>query len=240
MTGAGWVSTAVAAVMAMVIGFGAGWFGHSAYLGPTATSAAQEPALEQEEPAQEPVEEDAPEEEFPAEDPAYRQYSEEPAPEEYPGEEHALEDYAEEPPEPGLAATVGLDEVYDAGDGFTVRLTDVERRVAEDGFNAATGEEGALPYLAWNVEVSNETGAPVYTGGTLRRCAVGDPVREGEAPRLGESINPPEQLGDGGAATWEEDCWASEEDRHLQYTVEFHDQDGVIAYGPVTFSGPVE
>ncbi|WP_236572122.1 MULTISPECIES: hypothetical protein [unclassified Nocardiopsis] len=159
---------------------------------------------------------------------------EEPAPE-YP----AYGEHPEEPREPGLPAPVGLDEVYDAGDGFTVRLTDIERRVAEDGFNSVTGEEGALPYLAWNVEVANNTGAPVYTAGAMRSCAVGDPIREAEAPRLGESINPPEQLADGQTGTWEEDCWASEEDRHLQFTIEFHDEDGVIAYGPVTFSGPV-
>ncbi len=202
--------TVVAAAVALIVGFGTGWFGHRLHLASALESAAENAMAEQEESASEPSEDLG--------------YEEDPA-------------GTGEPVPPDL---LGLDEVYDAGDGFTVRLTGVERRIAEDGYNPTTGEEGALPYLAWDVEITNGTGEPLYTGASIRSCSVGDPLREGESPHLGESINPPDLLADGQSATWEEDCWASEEDRHLQYTVEFHDEYGAIAYGPVTFSGSVE
>ena len=135
--------------------------------------------------------------------------------------------------------TVGLDEEHDFGDGFTIQLTDIERRVAEDGFNSTTGEEGALPYFAWTVEITNGTEQTVPTGYITQSCSVGDPLMESEGPVLGESINPPESLAPGQSGAWEEDCWADEEDSQLQWTVTFHDEESGELYPSVTFAGEV-
>src|SRR5690606_8384683 len=92
---------------------------------------------------------------------------EEAAPEEAPVAEEAAGEEESGP------ATVGLDEVFDA-DGFEVKMVDLRREVDPDGFNGLTGEEGELPYAAWKVEITNNTGAPLHTGSTTSACFVGE------------------------------------------------------------------
>lgn len=149
-----------------------------------------------------------------------------------------MEEYEQE--EDFGPVTVALDETHDFGDGFSIGLSNIERRIAEDGYNATTGEEGALPYIAWTVEITNNSDAPVHTGSITSSCSVGDPLMEAEAPVLGESINPPEQLAAGQSGAWEEDCWADEDDTQLQWTLQFHDEESAELYPPITFSGEVE
>ncbi|WP_435108861.1 hypothetical protein [Nocardiopsis synnemataformans] len=151
-----------------------------------------------------------------------------------------MQEYEENPDGVAEPATVALDETHDFGDGFTIRIVDVERRIAEDGWNSTTGEEGDLPYIAWTVEITNGTDAPIHTGSITSSCSVGDPLMESEAPVLGESINPPDQLAAGQSGAWEEDCWASEEDTQLQWTIEFYDENSAPLYPPVTFAGEIE
>ncbi|MBR8743216.1 hypothetical protein [Nocardiopsis sp. MG754419] len=146
-----------------------------------------------------------------------------------------------EPAEPGFEpVTVDLDQTHAFGDGFTIRLTDFDRGMEEGGVDPITGEEGDLPYVSWRVEVSNEGGEPVQTGAATRTCEVGEPLRESGSPALGANVNPPEAVEPGGSDTWDEDCWADEDDTRLQYTVEFHDQDFVPLHPPVTFVGDLE
>lgn len=57
-----------------------------------------------------------------------------------------MEDYANDSDAAHEPVVVDLDTEYDFGGGFTIRIDDLERRVAEDGFNATTGEEGDLSY----------------------------------------------------------------------------------------------
>lgn len=136
--------------------------------------------------------------------------------------------------------TVDLDETHEFGDGFTIGLSDFRREVEEGGVDPVTGEEEDLPYVSWRVEVSNEGTDPVQTGSLTRTCEVGDPPRESGAPALGSDVKPPETLEPGQSGSWDEDCWAEEDDTRLQYTVEFHDQDFVPLYPPVTFAGEVD
>lgn len=153
-------------------------------------------------------------------------------------QDEALEEYEQE--DDFGPVTVGLDETHDFGDGFTIALADIERRVAEDGFNSTTGEEGELPYLAWTVEITNGTDNTLPTGYTTQSCSVGDPLMESEGPNLGESINPPDQLAPGQSGAWEEDCWAAEEDNYLQWTLTFYDEESAELYPSVTFAGEVD
>lgn len=201
MTRNGWILTAAMTVVALIIGFGAGWF---------AQRAAHDPA----EPP--PSAEDAP-----------------------PGE--PLPDDGGDRPDAGFGTvTVDLDETHDFGDGLSIRLTGFEREVEEGGVDPATGEEGDLPYLSWTVELANEGSETVQTGLITKTCAVGDPLEESGSPGLGDSVNPPESLDPGQSGAWDEDCWLDEDDSQIQYTVEFHDQDFVPLYPPVTFTGTVE
>ena len=198
MTRTGWIVTAVSAALALVVGFGAGWW------------------------TQRPPEEP-------------------PAPDSGPITRNPHPDDVEDRPETGFeAVTVGLHETHDFGDGFSVGLSGFERGVEEGGVDPATGEEGDLSYLSWTVEVSNEGTETVPTGLVSRSCSVGDPLRESGSPVLGESVNPPESLAPGQSASWDEDCWADGDDHQVQYTVEFHDQDFVPLYPPVTFAGTVD
>ncbi|WP_017603046.1 hypothetical protein [Nocardiopsis alkaliphila] len=194
MTRVGWSTTVVTAVVALVIGFGAGWFGHDLASAPPSPVLAQEPG----------------------------------------------EDASERPTSGFEAVSVGLDQTHEFADGLTIGLSGFERGVEEGGVDPTTGEEGDLSYLSWRVELANEGDQTVQTGSVTRSCSVGDPPRESGTPALGAGVNPPESLGPGRSGSWDEDCWAEEDDTHLQYTVEFHDQDFVPLYPPVTFTGTVD
>ncbi|WP_431870066.1 hypothetical protein [Nocardiopsis eucommiae] len=196
MTRTGWIVTAISTVVALIIGFGAGWWVQGT--------------------------------------------SEEPDPPAPPAPRSTHPDDVEERPETGFdPVVVDLDQTHDFGDGFSIGLSGFERRVEEGGVDPDTGEEGDLPYLSWTVEVTNEGSATVPSGLVTRSCSVGDPLRESGSPVLGDSVNPPESLEPGQSGSWDEDCWADEDDRQIQYTVEFHDQDFVPLYPPVTFAGSV-
>lgn len=144
-------------------------------------------------------------------------------------------------PESGFeAVSVDLDQTHEFADGLTIGLSGFERGVEVGGVDPATGEEGDLPYLSWRVEVTNEGDETIQTGSVTRSCSVGDPLRESGAPALGSSVTPPESLEPGHSGSWDEDCWAEEDDTRLQYTVEFHDQDFVPVYPPVIFTGTVD
>lgn len=163
-------------------------------------------------------------------------------PDEAVGMEYAMEemeDYADDPDAAHEPVVVGLDTEHDFGDGFTIRVEDLERRVAEDGFNATTGEEGDLPYLAWTVHITNGTDQTLHTGSVTGSCSVGDPLMESEAPVYGNSINPPSSLAPGQSGAWEGDCFAAEDDEYLQWTIQFHDQEYGELYPQVTFAGQV-
>ena len=136
-------------------------------------------------------------------------------------------------------ATVGLEETHDFGDGFTIAMTDLRREVDPDGWNSVTGEEGALPYVAWSFEISNDTGGTLSTGSVTSSCFTGDPLEEAEQPVLGDSVNPPDQLADGQSGAWDLDCWMDESESQMQYTLQFHDEQGGEMYPPVTFAGEV-
>jgi hypothetical protein len=197
MTRTGWIVTAISTVVALIVGFGAGWWvqgSSSAEPDPTPPSARSTHPDDVE---------DRPEDEF-------------------------------------EAVVVDLDQTHDFGDGFSVGLSGFERGVEEGGVDPATGEEGDLPYLSWTVEVANEGSQTVLSGLVTRSCSVGDPLRESGSPVLGDSVNPPESLAPGQSGAWDEDCWADEDDHQVQYTVEFHDQDFVPLYPPVTFAGTVD
>ncbi|MBE1458731.1 hypothetical protein H4W79_002945 [Nocardiopsis terrae] len=195
MTRTGWLVAAACTAVALVLGFGAGWFAQRASAAP-------------------------------------------PVPE--PSARNPHPDDVEDRPETGFeAVTVGLDETHDFGDGFTIGLDGFERGVEVGGVDPDTGQEGDLPYLSWTVEIANEGSETVRTGLVTRSCSVGDPLRESGSPVLGDSVNPPESLDPGQSGSWDEDCWADEEDTHVQYTVEFHDQDFVPLYPAVTFAGTV-
>lgn len=196
MTRTGWIVTAVSTVVALIVGFGAGW---------------------------------------------WAQRSSEEPPEPPPVAQNPHPDDIEDRPETGFeAVTVSLDETHDFGDGFSIGLSGFERGVEEGGVDPTTGEEGDLPYLSWTVEVTNDGTETVPTGLVTRSCSVGDPLRESGSPTLGDSVNPPDSLDPGQAGAWDEDCWADEDDTQIQYTVEFHDQDFVPLYPPVTFAGTVD
>ncbi|WP_435112007.1 hypothetical protein [Nocardiopsis synnemataformans] len=138
----------------------------------------------------------------------------------------------------GQTATADLGDTVDLGDGLTISMVDLRREIAEDGFNSTTGEEGALPYVAWSWELTNNTGADLQLGGTTSACHVGDPLAETEQPHLGTSLNPPDTLADGQTATWEADCWMDEEETALQYTLDLYTPDSTLLY-TVTFAGDV-
>jgi hypothetical protein len=196
MTRTGWIATAVSTVIALIVGFGAGWW-------------AQQAATDSPEPA--------------------------------PATQRPHPDDVEGRPETGFeTVVVGLDETHDFGEGLTISLSGFERGVEQSGVDPVSGQEGDLPYLSWTVEVSNEGDEAVPIGLVTRSCSVGDPLRESGSPVLGESVNPPDSLDPGQSGSWDEDCWADEDDARIQYTVEFHDQDFVPLYPPVTFAGTVD
>lgn len=150
-----------------------------------------------------------------------------------------MEAYADDPGTGYGPLVVDLDAEHDFGDGFTIRIDGLERRVAEDGFNSTTGEEGDLPYLAWTVHITNGTGQTLHTGSVTGSCSVGDPLMESEAPVYGSSVNPPDSLAPGQSGAWEEDCFAAEDDEYLQWTVQFFDQEYTELYPEITFAGRV-
>lgn len=154
---------------------------------------------------------------------------------EVPSDMEVMEDYEASPDEPSGPVVVGLDEVHDYGDGVTIRMVDLRREVEEDGFNSVTGEEGALPYVAWRFEVANGSEGPVTLGPSMSSCFVGDPLVEVEEPVLGEAVNPPDVVAPGQTGSWDADCWMGEDESALQYTVEFSDAE----FPPVTFAGEV-
>ncbi|QKW32497.1 hypothetical protein HUT17_05025 (plasmid) [Nocardiopsis flavescens] len=149
----------------------------------------------------------------------------------------AEEEFYEEPAEQ-QALTAELGETVDFGDGVTLAMVDLRREIAEDGFNSITGEEGDLPYVAWQWELTNGTDAPLEIGGETSSCFVGDPLQESEKPVLGESVNPPEMLAPDQTGSWDVDCWMDEQDTDLQYTLELYDPESVLMY-TVTFAGQV-
>ncbi|GAA1467412.1 hypothetical protein NE857_18840 [Nocardiopsis exhalans] len=196
MTRTGWIAAVVSTVIALIVGFGTGWWAQRA------ATASPEPATA----AQRPHPDDV-----------------------------------EDRPETGFeAVVVSLDETHDFGDGLTIHLSGFERGVEQSGIDPVSGQEGDLPYLSWTVEVANEGDETVPTGLVTRSCSVGDPLRESGSPVLGDSVNPPDSLDPGQSGSWDEDCWADEGDTQIRYTVEFHDQDFVPLYPPVTFAGTVD
>jgi len=140
--------------------------------------------------------------------------------------------------EAGQAPSGGLGEPVDVGEGVTLTMVDLRREVAENGFNATTGEEGALPYAAWSLELTNNSPGPIEIGGQTSSCHVGDPLTEAEQPNLGASLNPPDMLAAEQTAAWDVDCWMGEDESALQYTVELYDAAMVPMY-TATFSGEV-
>ncbi|MEU3018905.1 MULTISPECIES: hypothetical protein [unclassified Nocardiopsis] len=199
MTRTGWIVTVISTVVALAVGFGAGWW------------------------AREPVSAPAP------------------APPTARGSHPDGVEDQEDRPETGFdPVVVGLDQTHDFGDGLSIGVGGFARGVEEGGVHPSTGEEADLPYLSWTVEVTNEGSEAVPTGLVTRSCSVGDPLRESGSPALGDNVNPPESLGPGQSATWDEDCWADARDHQVQYTVEFHDQDFTPLYPPVTFVGTVD
>ncbi|WP_433699111.1 hypothetical protein [Nocardiopsis sp. CA-288880] len=159
--------------------------------------------------------------------------------EEAPADEgmEGTEEY-EEPDTEMDDGTAELGSTHDFGDGVTIAMVDLRREVAEDAYNPTTGEDGALPYVAWSWELTNGTGAPLQLGGMTGTCHVGDPLEEVEQPHLGQSLNPPDRLSSGQTATWEADCFMNEDETALQYTLELYDLDSVPLYS-VTFAGDV-
>jgi hypothetical protein len=149
------------------------------------------------------------------------------------------EEYSSGPDAAYEPLVVGLDAEHDFGDGFSIRIDGLERRVAEDGFNSTTGEEGDLPYLAWTVHITNGTGQTLHTGSVTSSCSVGDPLMESVAPVYGSSVNPPGSLAPGQSGAWEQDCFAEEADEYLQWTIQFFDQDFAELYPELTFAGHV-
>ncbi|GAA1467358.1 hypothetical protein NE857_18990 [Nocardiopsis exhalans] len=149
------------------------------------------------------------------------------------------EGYANDPDTAYEPLVVDLDTEHDFGDGFTIRIDGLERRVAEDGYNATTGEEGDLPYLAWTVHITNGTDQNLHTGSVTSSCSVGDPLMESEAPVYGSSVNPPDVLAPGQSGAWEQDCFAGEGDEYLQWTIRFFDQEFAELYPELTFAGQV-
>jgi len=150
--------------------------------------------------------------------------------------EPPAEEAAEE--ETGQAPSGGLSEPVDVGEGVTLTMVDLRREVAENGFNATTGEEGALPYAAWSLELTNNSPGPIEIGGQTSSCHVGDPLVEAEQPNLGASLNPPDMLAAEQTAAWDVDCWMGADESVLQYTVELYDAAMVPMY-TATFSGEV-
>ncbi|MFV2195245.1 hypothetical protein [Nocardiopsis sp. LOL_012] len=152
-----------------------------------------------------------------------------------------MQEYEETAPGGGEELDSGIAELgsaHDFGDGITIAMVDLRREIAEDGFNATTGEEGNLPYVAWSWEVTNETGAALPLGGTTVACSTGDPLTEAEKPHLGDSLNPPDMLADGQTGSWDADCWMDEDESALQYTLDLYTPDGTLLH-TVTFAGDV-
>lgn len=150
---------------------------------------------------------------------------------------------AEEPEEAAVEETPqvptgDLGSTVDVGEGVTLTMMDLRREVDPDGFNSTTGEEGALPYVAWSWELHNTSPVPIEIGGATSSCHVGDPLAEVEQPNLGASLNPPDMLDAGQTATWDADCWMGEDESALQYTMELYDA-GMVPMYMATFAGEV-
>ncbi|MFL1379765.1 MULTISPECIES: hypothetical protein [unclassified Nocardiopsis] len=150
----------------------------------------------------------------------------EPLEEESPEEEFPEEELPEQPGE-----GPGEDEWAEEG------VEEQEPLEEEPGYGEP--QYDALHYFAWTVTLTNGTGAPVHTGSPLDTCAVGDPLQASFAPVMGDTIEPPYMLEPGRSASWDADCLITEGDVPLQWTLEFHGEDGTPLYPPLVFSGGV-
>ncbi len=100
-------------------------------------------------------------------------------------------------------------------------------------------EDDGEDYYAWTVTITNGTDEDVHTGSVITECSVGAPLTLSSAPVLGEALNPPMTLAPDQQGAWDEDCWASEDDSTLQWTLEFIDEEGRSLYPVLVFEGQV-
>ncbi|MGW9554271.1 hypothetical protein ACWGSK_07140 [Nocardiopsis sp. NPDC055551] len=114
-----------------------------------------------------------------------------------------------------------------------------EEPVDEEPTEEESEEEGD-DYYAWSVEITNGTGEDRHTGSVLTSCSVGSPLTESSAPLLGAALEPPMVLSTDETGSWDEDCWADEDDPTLQWTLEFIDEQGRSLYPPLIFEGRVD
>ena len=141
------------------------------------------------------------------------------SPEEEPGEEGSSD---EGPP---TVEDDPLDE--ESAEGETSEEEPVEEGSEDEGDD----------YYAWTIEITNGTDEQIHTGSILTDCSVGDPLRESSGPLLGEALNPPMFLAPDESGSWDEDCWAAEDDPTLRWSLEFIDEQGRSLYPALVFEG---
>lgn len=168
--------------------------------------------------------------------------SEEPEEEPSQGPVEETGEPSEEPPEESEAP---MDEESPEGSDEEMDDPDDEDPVGEEPMEEAEeeseeeSEEEGDDYYAWSVEIANGTGEDLHTGSVLTGCAVGNPLTESSAPLLGTALSPPMALSSEESGSWDEDCWADEEDPTLQWTLEFVDEQGRSLYPVLIFEGRV-
>lgn len=162
-------------------------------------------------------------------------------PEEEPSEE-PVEETGEPSEEPAEESDdpMGEESPEESPEGADEETVDPDDEGPVDEEPTEGTEEEGDDYYAWSVEIANGTGEDLHTGSVLTGCAVGSPLTESSAPLLGTALSPPMALSSEESGSWDEDCWADEDDPTLQWTLEFIDEQGRSLYPVLIFEGRVD